>query len=82
MSASVLAQRRGLRIISDGTAARTYLVDMLGERVKLGNSFLTKIVFDPIEPNGLITAHITVENVEIDLAVLPDEQADDPEKTA
>lgn len=70
-NASLFAGQSGLRIVSEGTAAQTYLLDMLGQKVKLGMSLITGIQIDPIKPGGVITAHVTLENVELDLAVLP-----------
>ena len=63
---SVLTGKR-LRIISDGTAASTHILDANGDLVKFGLAALTKIEFLPIEPKGFVTAILTISSIALDL---------------
>jgi hypothetical protein len=60
-----------VRIISDGTAQGTKVLDANGDPVKWGGSGLVEIEILPINNNGLVAAKFTVNFVELDVDAKP-----------
>jgi hypothetical protein len=61
-----------LKIVSDGTASGTHVIDADGQMLRLGKTCgIKRIVIDPIEPGGPIIAHLTLEGVALDVAAIP-----------
>jgi hypothetical protein len=66
-----------IRIISDGTARTTHVLDAKGDKIKWGSSGLTKIEILPIMPDGIVEAVFTVQFVAVDIegvAILHDKE--------
>lgn len=64
-----------VRIISDGTANNTKVLDANGDPIKWGTSGLVMVEILPIKPNGIVTAVFTVKFVELDVDATRDDQA-------
>jgi hypothetical protein len=61
-----------LKIVSDGTASGTHVIDADGQILRTGKTCgLKRIVIDPIEPGGQVTAHLTLEGVALEVTATP-----------
>jgi hypothetical protein len=62
-----MSDRGKVKIVSDGRANGTVVLDGNGEPIRWGRSGITKIEIRPIEPEGLVEAVFTVRNLALDL---------------
>jgi hypothetical protein len=55
-----------MRIVCDnGTAGGVKVLDASGKMIEWGGSGLSRVVIDPIEPDGIIRATLTIEFVDL-----------------
>jgi hypothetical protein len=67
-----MSEAGGLKIVSDGTATGTHVLDADGQMLRLGKTCgIKRVVIDPIEPGGHVTAHLTLEGVGLDIIATP-----------
>lgn len=62
-----MSARKRIRIISNGTAESTRVIDAAGDPIKWGASGLIKLEIAPITAEGIVTAVLTVGLVALDV---------------
>jgi hypothetical protein len=59
-----------VRIVSDGTAQGTHVLDSCGDKLKVGQTAIVSIEIEPIVAGTFVTATVTFEGVMLDVDAL------------